>query len=361
MSENSKKIKRAKAVKGKAVVTDNEVNLADNEDGTWDLYGYIYGYGNAGSEVVEEKTNPEVAEGVDGDSDIDDIHEDELSDYFDNLLHEHSDDDDELKAPLVDNGAGDFEVTQGNHKHVVKKYVHPLLQRSSNLKAYQYMLPGVVGRLECPNTGKPDVNPPPDRKMSGQPPVKRKRDAFEGTGDRKLPKMGQVKRCKHCRQTCHNISTCPELGTGKVAAAPKPGTSSAHIIAPPRKNVGSSSSQAPQVKSTSQLTQPAHPTCTSNKVTSKTQPNHPSQTTQPTHNSNKVKSTSQPTPSSPRPTTRSLSQGKKSAHLAPPPLYLGHSRFKRSGMLSIPGRKDWKVVDDKRKGKEKVAAIKAKT
>ncbi|KAM7250384.1 hypothetical protein ACFE04_022267 [Oxalis oulophora] len=85
-----------------------------------------------------------------------------------------------------------------------------------------------------------------------------------------------------------------------------------------RKNVGSSSSRAPQVKSTSQPTQP---TRTSNKVTSTTQPNQPSQTTQPTRTSNKVKSTSKPTPSSSRSTTRSLSQGKESTHL-PPPHYL---------------------------------------
>ncbi|KAM7251740.1 hypothetical protein ACFE04_023623 [Oxalis oulophora] len=124
--------------------------------------------------------------------------------------------------------------------------------------------------------------------------------------------------------------TNPEVAEG-------PGTSSEHIIAPPRKNVGSSSSRAPQVNSTSQLTQLAHPTRTSNKVTSKTQHSHPSQTTQPTRTSNKVKSTSQPTASSPRPTTRSLSQGKESAHLAPPPLYLGHSRFKRSDVNQCVG------------------------
>ncbi|KAM7261087.1 hypothetical protein ACFE04_026562 [Oxalis oulophora] len=66
-----------------------------------------------------------------------------------------------------------------------------------------------------------------------------------------------------------------------------------------------------------------------------------------------------------RPTTRSLSQGQVEAQLAPPPIPPGHAGYRRSGVLSILGRKDWvtesqikKNAETSRKVKEKVTAPK---
>ncbi|KAM7263239.1 hypothetical protein ACFE04_000922 [Oxalis oulophora] len=50
-----KKKQAAKSVEREVVATYIEVNLDDNEDGTWDLYGYMYGYGNVYPEVESKK------------------------------------------------------------------------------------------------------------------------------------------------------------------------------------------------------------------------------------------------------------------------------------------------------------------
>ncbi|KAM7253380.1 hypothetical protein ACFE04_025998 [Oxalis oulophora] len=98
-----KKKQAEKSVEREAVATDNEVNLADN-DSSWAF---------PGNENVEQSTlpenlsgtGPEVAtragEEVNSDGVNDERHEDELSDGYDNLSHEDSDEDDELQSARV--------------------------------------------------------------------------------------------------------------------------------------------------------------------------------------------------------------------------------------------------------------------
>ncbi|KAM7257621.1 hypothetical protein ACFE04_013362 [Oxalis oulophora] len=66
-----------KIVEGEALVNVNKVNLADNEDITRHLYE------------------------VDSDGVIVDIHEDEVSDGYDNFSHEDSDEDDKLQSARI--------------------------------------------------------------------------------------------------------------------------------------------------------------------------------------------------------------------------------------------------------------------
>ncbi|KAH6795249.1 hypothetical protein C2S52_005726 [Perilla frutescens var. hirtella] len=78
------------------------------------------------------------------------------------------------------------------------------------LKAYQFMMRPVRGKILWVNSGKEEIAPPPHKKLPGRPKVNRQKDKHEIQKIGKLSRKGRIMTCKICKQDGHNIRKCPQ-------------------------------------------------------------------------------------------------------------------------------------------------------
>ncbi|XP_042018886.1 uncharacterized protein LOC121766685 [Salvia splendens] len=81
---------------------------------------------------------------------------------------------------------------------------------STYLKANQFMIQPVRGKILWAETGKEEIAPPAHRKLPGRPKVRRKKDKNEIQKAGKLSRKGRIMTCKICKQPGHNIRRCPQ-------------------------------------------------------------------------------------------------------------------------------------------------------
>lgn len=80
-------------------------------------------------------------------------------------------------------------------------YMSHWYREKTYMKAYQYMMQPVPGKILWTDTGKEEIVPPPYRKLPGRPKVNRKKDKDETRKIGKLSKRGKVMRCRICKET----------------------------------------------------------------------------------------------------------------------------------------------------------------
>ncbi|KAG6407872.1 hypothetical protein SASPL_130872 [Salvia splendens] len=81
---------------------------------------------------------------------------------------------------------------------------------STYLKAYQFMIQPVRGKILWAETGKEEIAPPAHRKLPGRPKVRRKKDKNEIQKAGKQSRKGRIMTCKICKQHGHYIRRCPQ-------------------------------------------------------------------------------------------------------------------------------------------------------
>ncbi|KAG6424325.1 hypothetical protein SASPL_114740 [Salvia splendens] len=72
---------------------------------------------------------------------------------------------------------------------------------STYLKAYQFMIQPVRGKILWAETGKEEIAPPAHRKLPGRPKVRRKKDKNEIQKAGKLSRKGRIITCKICKRS----------------------------------------------------------------------------------------------------------------------------------------------------------------
>ncbi|KAH6778204.1 hypothetical protein C2S51_009516 [Perilla frutescens var. frutescens] len=135
---------------------------------------------------------------------------------------------------------------------VVHWYAEP-----TYLKAYQYMLQPVRGKILWDESGKEEIAPPPPhKKLPGRPKVNRKKDKNEIKKMSKLSRKGRVMNCKMCNQSGHNATEVNRESMKKKVIKmneSKRGNSSAKLVREFTKVKRGSTSQGRAKASSSQV------------------------------------------------------------------------------------------------------------
>lgn len=78
------------------------------------------------------------------------------------------------------------------------------------LKAYQFMMQPIKGKILWVESKKEEIAPPPLKKLPGWPKVKRRKGKHEVQKIGKLTRKGRIMTCKLCKQSGHIRRKCPQ-------------------------------------------------------------------------------------------------------------------------------------------------------
>ena len=95
----------------------------------------------------------------------------------------------------------------------LEDYVSPWLTTTMSGNAYIYTIKPLNGSDMWSDVDYIKPLPPKNRRMSGRPSTKRKRDQIERElkgNKHTVLKRGMVMRCNICRETGHNKTKCPQ-------------------------------------------------------------------------------------------------------------------------------------------------------
>ena len=150
------------------------------------------------------------------------------------------------------------------------EYIAPCYHVTQFKNTYSHCLNPVEGMQSWPESDMPTLRAPGYVKMPGRPKKERRREPQEQPKARKLSKVGTVIRCRKCKGTGHNRSTCDRRHG--VSGSANVGESSANAPAhsanapppPPSMPLVSSSNQSTRVskkrKTSSALSQQSNST-----------------------------------------------------------------------------------------------------
>ncbi|KAK8706545.1 hypothetical protein V6N13_050106 [Hibiscus sabdariffa] len=100
----------------------------------------------------------------------------------------------------------------------LENYVLHLYKKEVYQELYSVVIPTIPSEKYWKDSRMDKIDPPLNRKLSGRPKHKRRKEEGEEKGKTKLRKLGTKISCRCCGLTGHNIKTCPKKQQANVSS-----------------------------------------------------------------------------------------------------------------------------------------------